>query len=139
MHTACKRARPHLRLLAGGRLHAPDRLEAGFAFSRPKGPPRLTREEAIDLATGKMPGKPHVRADYVRCKNLHRHHGIERSDGTLHYSLLPPFDAWKITVNNVWIPRPGGRSGTRHHPPPVTRMLIIIDDKRAEYHGAVGE
>lgn len=126
------------RLLPGLRYK---RLEHSSVFGPPTCLPRLSPGEARRIAAPQAPPTARIRADFVRCEEPNRERGSEQPDGSIRWERLPPFDAWKVIVTGIFVPRPGGRSGAppSSRPPPLSTMLVIVDDKKGAYHSAVGE
>lgn len=132
------RYRIRRRLLPGLRR---ERLEHSYIFGPPTSRPHLSPAEARHIAAPQAPPTARIRADYVRCEEPNRERGSEQPDGSIRWERIPPFDAWKVLVTGIFVPRPSGRSGApaSSRPPPVTTMLVIVDDKKGAYHSAVGE
>jgi len=113
-------------------------LESEFAFGPPTGQPRLTRKQAIRLALTNPQPSARFHAEYGRYQSVNHRRGAVQPDGSMRYEGLPPFNAWKVTVTGISMPRPGGRSGSLRRPPPITVMVVIVDDETGVVQSASG-
>src|SRR5579872_2028525 len=112
-----------------------ERLEAGFAFGLPASPPHLTREEALDASEVTIPATAQVNVDYLRCKDLSLRQERQDPDGTTDMAPIPSFEAWKITISQIPLPRTRGRGTAAGEGGPLMgKMLVIVNDERRERH-----
>jgi hypothetical protein len=59
--------------------------------------------------------------------------------GEMAWEAAPLFDAWKLTVSGLSLPRPGGvQGGRRERSQPISILSILIDDNARAYYSAVG-
>ena len=107
----------------------------------PFAPPMMSRADVIAEATrvcSVLCDHPHS-IEYGSYHDWATRRATVRKDGTTTWATAPAFDAWKVTVRKLALPRPGGRrGGTGGQPPAIRRLVIVIDDKAGTYYAAHG-
>jgi hypothetical protein len=108
----------------------------------PFAPPTMSKPDAIAAATRFCPllSSHRFRMQYGSYHDWSTRRGATQTDGTPTWRTAPAFDAWKITVMHLSLPRPGGVSGGSSNRPRgfMTRLVIMIDDKAGQYYSALG-
>jgi hypothetical protein len=108
----------------------------------PLAPPAMTKPAVIAEATRfcrVLSDHPH-RLQYGSYRDWSTRRAALGVDGATTWETIPTFDAWKVTVTGLSLPRPGGRRGGMDNagPHPITRLTILIDDKVGTYYSALG-